>query len=96
MFLSIGVDWDNAPTAEDGGSTSMSALAWDDELLVERNEVARLILPINLHIFLHKKWRNTTHGMGLEKNKMSVVSHLEVSHPRVSHSRVSHLRVNHP
>jgi hypothetical protein len=39
------------PTAGDGGSTSISEPAWDEErLLDERNDTALLTLPMNLLI----------------------------------------------
>jgi len=47
----MGTDRDGAPTAGDGGSTSISVLARDKELLVERNNIARLSFPANLLIF---------------------------------------------
>jgi hypothetical protein len=37
----------------------MSALPLEDELLVEWNDAARLILPINLLIFLQNKHKTT-------------------------------------
>jgi hypothetical protein len=36
-----GADLDNAPTVGDEGSTSMSVLARDEELLIEWNDIAR-------------------------------------------------------
>jgi len=48
----MGADRDGAPTAGDGGSTSMSVLARNEELLVEWNDIARLSLPAILLIFL--------------------------------------------
>ena len=83
----MGADQDSAPTAGDGGSTSMSVLAWDEELLVERNDISRLSLLVILLIFLQnrKKQHNSWNGI---RKKMLVVSHpkvnrLEVSHPRL-------------
>ena len=52
MFFSADDDLDGAPTAEDGTSTCMSVLPREEELLVERNDAARLSLLTNLLIFL--------------------------------------------
>ena len=52
-------EWDDAPVAGDGGSTSMSVLARDDELLVERNNIARLSFPTILLIFLQNRQKAT-------------------------------------
>ena len=57
-FLSTGADRDNAPIAGDDTSTSMSVLAQDEELLVERNDIARLSLPVILLIFFPARVRN--------------------------------------
>jgi len=51
-FLSTGADRDGAPTVGDRGSTSMSVLARDEELLVEQNDFTRLSLPAILLSFL--------------------------------------------
>jgi hypothetical protein len=44
----------------------MLVLARDDELLVERNDTARLSFPTNL-LILQNGQKNTTHGTGLGK-----------------------------
>jgi len=54
-FLSTGADRDDAPIAGDDGSTSMSMLAQDKELLIEQNDIARLSLPVMLLIFLQNR-----------------------------------------
>ena len=51
----MGADRSGAPTAGDGGSTSMSVLARDEELVIEQNDVARLSLPAILLIFLQNR-----------------------------------------
>jgi len=55
MFFSADYDLDSAPIAGDGTSICMSALPLEEELLVERNDAARLSLPTNLLIFLQNK-----------------------------------------
>ena len=55
----MGADRDDALTVGDGGSTSMSVLARDEELLVEQNDIACLSLSVILLIFL-QKWTQTT------------------------------------
>ena len=77
-----------APIAGDGGSTSMSVLAQDEELLVEWNNIARLSLPTILLIFLQNIQKQDNSWNGITKIKMLVVSCpkvncLEVSHPRL-------------
>ena len=66
----------------------MSVLARDEELLVERNDIARLSLPAILLIFLQNRQKQHTSWNGIRKIKMLVVSHpkvnrLEVSRPRL-------------
>ena len=63
----MGADWDGALTVGGEGSTSMSVLAQDEELLVERNDITRLSLPMILLIFLQNRQNNTTRGTRLEK-----------------------------
>ena len=79
----MGVHWDDAQTAGGEGSTSMSVLARDEELLVEQNDIARLSLPAILLIFLQNE-HNTTRGTGLGKIKMLVFSCPKVNRPVVS------------
>ena len=55
----MGAKWDDASAAEDGGSTSMSVLAWDDKLLIVRNDTARLSFPTILLIFLQNRQKTT-------------------------------------
>jgi len=55
----VGVEWDDALVARDGGLTSMSVLAWDDELLVEQNDTAHLSFPMILLIFLQNSQKAT-------------------------------------
>jgi len=59
LFFSADDDPDGALIAGDGVSIYMLVLPLEDELLVERNDVARLILPINLLIFLQNKQKTT-------------------------------------
>ena len=59
MFLSAGAEQDGALTAGDGGSTFMTVLARDDELLVEWNDTARLSFPTILLIFLQNRQKTT-------------------------------------
>jgi len=51
----MGADRDGAPTVGDGGSTSMLVLAQDEELLVERNDIAHLSMLGILLIFLQNR-----------------------------------------
>ena len=55
MFFSADDDPDGAPTAGDGTSICMSALPLEEELLIERNDAARLSLLTNVLIFLQNK-----------------------------------------
>ena len=55
----MGAERDDALAAEDGGSTSMSVLARDDELLIVRNDTARLSFPTILLIFLQNRQKTT-------------------------------------
>ena len=82
----MGADRDGAPTAGDGGSTSMLVLAQDEELLVEQNDIAHLSLPALLLIFLQNKQHNSWNR--IRKIKMLVVSHPKVNHPEVSRLRL--------
>ena len=84
----MGADRDSAPTAGDEGSTSMSVLARDEELLVERNDIARLSLPVILLIFLQNKQKQHNSWNGIRKIKMLVISHPNVSCPEVSRPRL--------
>ena len=61
----MGADRDGAPTVGDEGPTSMSVLDYDEELLVERNDITRLSLPTILLIFLQyiQKRRNLWNGI---------------------------------
>jgi len=67
----MGADRDGAPTVGDGRSTSMSVLARDEELLVERNDIARLSLPAILFISCKIDKNNTTRGAGLGDENVS-------------------------
>ena len=84
-FFSMGADRDGAPIAGDKGSTSMSVLARDKELLVERNDIARLSLPAILLIFLQNRQKQHNSWNGI---KMLVVSHPKVNCPEVSCPRL--------
>ena len=64
-------DRNDAPTAGDGGLTSMSVLARDKELLVEWNDIARLSLPTILLIFLKNRENKRTRGTGLGDENVS-------------------------
>ena len=66
----------------------MSVLAWDEELLVERNDIARLSLPAILLIFLQNRQKQHNSWIEISKIKMLVVSH-----PKVSRLEVSRLRI---
>jgi len=68
-----------------GTSICMSALALEEELLIEWPDPERMSLSLNLFNILHKvnRQQNSWNGLG---NKMLVVSCLEVSRPRISHS----------
>jgi len=55
----VGAEWDDAPAAGDGGTTSMSVHARDDELLIEQNDTARLSFPTILLIFLQNRQKTT-------------------------------------
>jgi hypothetical protein len=55
----VGAEQDINLTAGDGGSTSMSVLAWDNELLVEQNDTARLSFLTILLIFLQNRQKTT-------------------------------------
>jgi len=77
----MGADWDGAPTTGDGGSTSMSVLARDEELLVERNDIARLSLPAILLIFLQNRQKQHNSWNGIRKIKMLVVSRAKSQSP---------------
>ena len=79
MFFSAEDNYGDASTAGDGASIYMSALPQVEELLVKRNDAARL----SLLIFLQNK--QTTQLM---ENKKSAVSHLGVSRSRVNHLRL--------
>ena len=68
-------DQDGAPIVGDGGSTSMSVLAWDEEFLAERNDIARLSLLAILLIFLQN--RQKQHNLWNEI-KMLVVSNSKI------------------
>jgi hypothetical protein len=69
----------------------MSALHLEAELLVEWNDAARLILPINLLIFQQNKHKkhNSWNGLG-KKCKWSAA---QSQSSRVNLLRVSHLRL---
>ena len=88
MFLSMGAEWDDAPIVGDGGSTSMSVLARDEELVIERNDVARLSLSAILLIFLQNIEKQHNSWNGIRKTKMLVVSCPKVNHPEVSRPRL--------
>ena len=62
----------------------MSMLAQDEELLVERNDIARLSLPAILLIFLQNRQKQHNSLNGIRKIKMLVVSCPKVNHPEVS------------
>ena len=64
----------------------MSVLAQDEELLVERNDIARLSLPAILLIFLQNRQKQHNSWNGIRK--MLVVSHPKVNRPEVSHLRL--------
>ena len=55
MFFSADDDLDGALTAGDGTLIYMSALPWEEGLLVEWNDAARLSLLTNVLIFLQNK-----------------------------------------
>ena len=55
MFFSADDDLDGALTAGDGTLIYMSALPWEEGLLVEWNDAARLSLLTNLLIFPQNK-----------------------------------------
>ena len=65
----MGPDWDGAPIVGDGGSTSMSVLTHDEELLVEQNDIARLSLSAILLIFLQHIYKQQNSWNGIRKNK---------------------------
>ena len=85
MFLSAADDWGGTLTTGGGTSICMSALALEEELLVEWPNPERMSLSLNLFNILHKvnRQQNSWNGLG---NKMPVVSRPEVSRPRVSRS----------
>ena len=74
MFLFVGAERDDASAAGDGGSTSMSVLAWDEEFLAERNDIARLSLLAILLIFLQNRQKQHNSWNRIRKIKVLVVS----------------------
>ena len=59
MFLSADDDWGGTPTVGGGTSICMSALALEEELLIEWPDPERMSLSLNLFNILHKV-RHTT------------------------------------
>ena len=66
----------------------MSVHARDEELLVEWNDIARLSLPASYSFSYQIDKNNTTHGTGLRKIKMFMVSCPKVNRPEVSRLRL--------
>ena len=64
----------------------MSVLAHDEELLVERNDIASLSLSAILLIFLQNRQKQHNSWKGIRK--ILVVSHSKVNRPEVSRPRL--------